>query len=80
VADAVEIAGVEQRDPGIQRGVDGGNALAAVGGAIEIRHAHAAEADSSDFGAGCAQFAMFHGGSPPKRPAEDPAGRLTRLI
>ena len=45
VAHAVEIAGVEQGDAGIERGVDGGDALAAVGRAVKIRHAHAAEAD-----------------------------------
>jgi hypothetical protein len=73
VADAVEIAGVEQRDPRIERGMDGGNALAAVGGAIKIRHAHAAEPDGGDVWAGGAQFAMFHSGSPRKRPADDPA-------
>ena len=48
VAHAVEIAGVEQGDAGIERGVDGGDALAAVGGAVKIRHAHAAEADGGD--------------------------------
>ncbi len=64
VANAVEIAGVEQRDPRIQRGVNGGDALTAVGGTVEIRHAHAAEADNGDFWAGCAQFAMIHAGSP----------------
>jgi hypothetical protein len=52
VTHAVEIAGVEQGDPGIQRGVDGGDALAAIGGAVKIRHAHAAEADGGDDGAG----------------------------
>ena len=44
VAHAVEIAGVEQRDPGIERRMDGRDALRPVGRAIEIRHAHAAEA------------------------------------
>jgi hypothetical protein len=48
VAHAVEVAGVEQGDAGIERGVDGGNALAAVGGAVEVGHAHAAEADGRD--------------------------------
>ena len=52
VAHAVEIAGVEQRNAGVERGVDGGNALAAVGGAVKIRHAHAAEADGRGDGAG----------------------------
>jgi len=64
VAHAVEIAGVEQRDAGIERGVDGGDALAAVGGAVKVRHAHAAEPDGGDVGAGGAEFALFHDGSP----------------
>jgi hypothetical protein len=50
VAHAVEIAGVEQCYPGIESGMDGGDALAAVGGAIEVGHAHAAEADDRNFG------------------------------
>ena len=73
VADAVEVAGVEQRAPRIQRGVDGTDALAAVGGAVKIRHAHAAEADDGDARAGCAQFAMIHGGAPKEAAADDPA-------
>ena len=64
VAHAVEIAGVEQGDAGVERGVDGGDALAAVGRAVEIRHAHAAEADGRDGWTGGAEFALFHGGSP----------------
>ena len=64
VAHAVEIAGVEQGDAGIERGVDGGDALAAVGRAVEIRHAHAAEADGRDGWACGAEFALFHDGSP----------------
>ena len=75
VAHAVEIAGVEQCDPGIQRGVDGGDAFAAVGGAVDVRHAHAAEADGGDVGSGGAQFAMIHGGSPEKQPRTIPRRR-----
>ena len=58
VAHAVEIAGVEQGDAGVERGVDGGDALAAVGRAVEIRHAHAAEADGRDGWTGGAEFAL----------------------
>ena len=43
VAHAVEIAGVDQRDPGLERGVDGGDALGVVGRAVAARHGHAAE-------------------------------------
>jgi hypothetical protein len=64
VAHAVEIAGVEQRDPRVERGMDRGDAFAAVGGAIEVRHAHAAETDGGNLRAGFAEFAMIHAGSP----------------
>ena len=46
VAHAVEIAGVEQRDAGIERRMDGGDALAAIGWPIGVRHGHAAEAEA----------------------------------
>jgi hypothetical protein len=45
VAGAVEIAGVEQRDAGVERRVNGGDAFGLLGGTVEIRHAHAAKAD-----------------------------------
>ena len=48
VAHPVEVAGVEQRDAGVQRGVDGGDALAPVGRPVEVGHAHAAEAERRD--------------------------------
>ncbi len=48
VAHGVEIAGVEQRDAGIERRMDRGDAFAAVGGAIDLRHAHAAETKGGD--------------------------------
>ena len=38
------------RDP--ERGVDGGDRLRAVGGAVEVGHAHGAEAEGGDGGAG----------------------------
>ncbi len=66
VTHGVEIAGVEQRDAGIERGVNRGDALAAIGGAIDLRHAHAAEAEGGDVGAGRTEFALFHDGSPRK--------------
>jgi hypothetical protein len=60
VAHAVEVAGVEQGDAGVERGVDGGNALAAIGRAVEIGHAHAAEAEGRDGGSGGAEATLFH--------------------
>jgi hypothetical protein len=64
VAHAVEVAGVEQRDAGLERGMDGGDALVAVGGAVEVGHAHGAKADGGDGGAGGTEFAFFHDNSP----------------
>src|SRR5262249_59196838 len=61
VAHAVEIAGVEQSDAGVERGVDGGDALAAVSGAVEVRHAHSSEADGRDLGTLGTKLAMDHG-------------------
>jgi hypothetical protein len=44
--------------------MDGRDALAAVGGAVEVGHAHAAEADGRNRGAGGTEFALFHDNSP----------------
>ena len=55
VAHAVEIAGIEQRDAGIERRPDGGHALVRVGRPVEVRHAHAAEADGGYRWAGFVQ-------------------------
>ena len=43
VAHAVEIAGVDCRDAGLERGMDGGDGLGIVGRPVDARHAHAAE-------------------------------------
>jgi hypothetical protein len=59
-ARAVEIARVDQGDAGIDRGVDRGDALALVGGAIEVGHAHGAEADGGDVGARGSKLACVH--------------------
>jgi len=48
VAHAVKIAGIEQGDAGIQRGVQGGETFGAVGGSVHARHAHATEAEGGD--------------------------------
>src|SRR5688572_25703168 len=50
VPHAVEVARVEQGYARIERGVDGGDALGLISRAIQIGHAHAAEADRSDVG------------------------------
>ena len=64
VAHAVEVAGVDQRHAGIERGVDRGDALGAVGRTVEVRHAHAAEAECRNDGTGLAQLTSFHGRVP----------------
>jgi hypothetical protein len=64
VADAIEIAGVEQCHSCIQRGMDGGDALVAVGRSVEIGHTHAAKAYRRGAGACGAEGAVFHGASP----------------
>ena len=46
VAHAVEVAGVEQRHAGVQRGVDRRDALLAICRTVEVGHAHAAQTDS----------------------------------
>lgn len=48
VAHAVVVGAVEQRDPFVERGPDRGDAFGLVGGAVEVRHAHAAEAERRD--------------------------------
>ncbi|KWA38865.1 hypothetical protein WL27_15990 [Burkholderia multivorans] len=60
VAHPVEIAGVEQRDPVIERGVQRRDAFVAVGRAVEIRHAHAAEPDRRYLRARAAQLTCVH--------------------
>jgi hypothetical protein len=45
VPHAVEVAGVEQLDAGVERRVDRGDALRLVGRAVEVGHAHRAEAE-----------------------------------
>ncbi len=52
VPHAVEVAGVEQGDAGVQGGVDRGDRLAPVRVAVQRGHAHAAEAQGGDAGAG----------------------------
>ncbi len=57
---AVEVAGVEQRDAGVERGVDRGDAFVLVGRAVQVGHARAAEADRGNDRAGLAQLAGVH--------------------
>ena len=61
MAHAVKVAGIEQGNPGVEGGVDGGDALLFVGGAVEVGHAHEAEAEGGDDGAVGAEGAGLHG-------------------
>ena len=45
---AVDVGRVEQGDAEVERAVDGGDRLVVVARAVELRHAHAAEADGGD--------------------------------
>jgi hypothetical protein len=60
MAHAVEIAGIEQRDPGIERCMDGRDAFLPIGRAIHARHAHAAEAERGYGGSVCSKLALLH--------------------
>ena len=60
VAHSIEVAGVEQGDPGVHGRRHRGEALLAIRGAVEVGHAHAAEAEGGGGGAGGAQFANVH--------------------
>ena len=58
---AVEVAGVEQVDPGVEGGVDRGDALGAFSGTIHAGHAHAAEAEGGDLRTSGSEGAVLHG-------------------
>jgi hypothetical protein len=75
VAHAVEVAGVEERDPGVERGVDRGDALAPLGRPVHARHAHASEAERRDLRAVAAELACVDRGhgSRVARPSRAPA-------
>ena len=60
VAHAIEVAGVQQRDAGLERRMDGGDALGAVGGAVHARHAHAAKTDGGALRARLTQLKLLH--------------------
>jgi hypothetical protein len=60
MAHAVEVAGIQQGDAGLSRRMDGGDAFRPVGGAIHAGHAHAAEAEGGNLGAGGAENTVLH--------------------
>jgi hypothetical protein len=57
---AVPVAGIQQGHPGVQRGVDGGDALGLIRRAIQIRHAHQAKAQGRDGRTGGTQASNVH--------------------
>jgi hypothetical protein len=64
VAHGVEVAGVDQREAGLQRGVHRGDALRAVGRTVGARHAHRAQAERGNGRPGAAQGSCLHRVSP----------------
>ena len=65
MAHAVVVAGVEEGDPGLDRRMDRGDALATVRRTVEIGHAHAAEAEGADRRTVLAERAGDHRATPP---------------
>jgi len=60
VAHAVEVTGVEQRDPRVESGADGGDALVVVGLAVDARHAHQAKPGAGHHRPAAAQRGRLH--------------------
>jgi hypothetical protein len=60
VPSCVVVARVEQGDAGVERGLDRGDRLRLVGGAVEVGHAHAAEAEGRDREPGGSERACVH--------------------
>ena len=66
-AGAVHVGGVEKVDADIERGIEHAEIGGRIGRPVEVRHAHAPEADGGDFETLLTQFATrnyhTHGGS-----------------
>src|SRR5205814_470542 len=62
VASAVEVAGVEQRDPALERRVDRRDTLGLVGGAVHARHAHATQCEPGHLGPGAKSYCLHRHG------------------
>src|SRR5207244_2790253 len=58
---AVHVGGVEEGDAEVERAVDGGDRLAVVVRAVELRHPHAAEADGGDGGTEASELSSLDG-------------------
>jgi hypothetical protein len=57
---AIDVRRVEEIDAEVERVVDGGDRLALIGRAVELRHAHGAQPFGRDRQSLCSQRAMFH--------------------
>src|SRR5579875_2604528 len=77
----VDVGGVQQRHAQVQGAVDGGDRLLFVGDAVELRHAHAAEALGRDGQSLASKLALIHTGevsgalAPPWPSPSDPLAR-----
>ena len=60
VAGTVEVGRVDQVHPGVDGGVDRGDALGLVRRAVQVGHPHGTETDHGDGGAGPAECASLH--------------------
>ena len=60
LAAAVHVGGVEEVQPQVEGAVDGGDGFPVIAGAVELRHAHAAEAQRGDRRAVPSEFSLFH--------------------
>ena len=60
VAHAVEIAGVDEGDAGLERRMDGGDGFGVFRRSVNARHAHAAESEGGDERAVTAEFYLLH--------------------
>ncbi len=56
---AVHVGGVEEVDAGVEGAVDDGDGFGVVGGSVELRHAHAAEAERGDVEAVASEGAVW---------------------
>jgi hypothetical protein len=60
VSASVDVGGIEEVDAKVERSMDGLNGLFVIGGAVELRHAHAAESDCREGNFGFVELAILH--------------------
>ena len=74
---AVHVGRVEEVDAELERSVDRRDRLALVGRSVELRHPHAAEAESGDLESLCAELASVHASTLPAPAGAKRRGRRT---